>query len=89
MANFMGTNAGRPVEIEIYDEGGYRVHNTRVSGDSGSNQGDDSSHHIMHPAEMGQKITIEGESPEEIRDALISDGFSEKVANEIVGKLSA
>ena len=86
---FKGTIEGRPVEIEIYSEGGYRVHTTQGADDPGTIQSDGSSHLIMPPTEKGRKITIDDESPDEIRSALISEGFSEKAASEIVGKLSA
>lgn len=86
---FKGTIESRPVEIEIYDEGGYRVHTTQGADDPGTVQSDDSSTLIIPPTEKGRQITIDDETPEEIRKALISEGFSEKAANEIVGKLSA
>ena len=50
-------------------------------------QSEDSSHLIILPTGKGGQITIDEESPEEIRHVLISEGFSEKAANEIVGKL--
>ena len=86
---FKGTIEDRPVEIEIYDEGGYRVHTTQGADDPGTVQSEDSSHLIVSPTEKGRQITIDEESPEEIRHALISEGFSEKATNEIVGKLQA
>jgi len=84
---FKGTIEGRPVEIESYDEGGYRVHTTQSADDPGSVQSDGSSTLVIPPTEQGRQITIEGETPEEIRKDLLREGFSETVANEIVGKL--
>ncbi|MDP1769304.1 MAG: hypothetical protein Q8L74_10940 [Nitrospirota bacterium] len=84
---FKGTIEGRPVEIEIYDEGSYRVHTTQGADDPGSIQSDDSSTVIIPATEQGRKITIEGGAPEEIRKDLLSEGFSNAAANEIVSKL--
>lgn len=86
---FNETIEGRPVEIEISDEGGYRVHTTQGADDPDTVQSDDSSTLIMPPMEKGSKITFEEETPSEIRNTLIYEGFSEMGANEIVGKLSA
>lgn len=83
---FKGIIEGRPVEIEIYDEGGYRVHTTQGTDDPGSIQSDDSSTMIIPPTEQGRQIAIEGETPEEIRKDLLSEDFSEAAANIIVGK---
>lgn len=76
----------RPVEIEVYDEGGYRVHTTQSADDPGTIQSDGSSTIIIPPTEQGRQITIEGETLDEIRKDLLAEGFSEVAANEIVGK---
>lgn len=86
---FNGTIENRPVEIEIYDEGGYRVHTTQGADDPGIIESDGSSTLIIPPTEQGRPITIDGETPDEIRNDLLSEGFSEAAVNEIVGKLSA
>jgi hypothetical protein len=82
---FKGTIENRSVEIKIYDEGGYRVHTTQGADDSGYVQSDIS----IPPTERGQPITIDGETPNEIRKLLLAEGFSEAAASVIVGKLSA
>lgn len=84
---FKGTIEGRTMEIEIYDEGGYRVHTTQGADDPGTVQSDGSSTIIIPPTEQGRPITIEGETPDEVRRDLLTEGFSEAAANEIVGKL--
>lgn len=86
---FNGIIESRPVKIEIYDEGGYRVHTTQGADDSGTVQSDGLSTIIISPTEQGRQITIEGEVPDEIRKDLLAEGFSEAAANEIVGKLPA
>jgi len=86
---FNGTIENRPVEIEIYDEGGYRVHTTQGADDPGTVQSEGSSTIIIPPTEQGRQITIEGETPDEIRKDLLAEGFSEVATNEIVGKLPA
>jgi hypothetical protein len=86
---FKGTVENRPVEIEIYDEGGYRVHTTQGADDPGNVESDGSSTLIIPPTAQGRKISIEGETLEEIREGLRSEGFSESAANEIVGNFPA
>jgi hypothetical protein len=86
---FNGTIENRPVEIEVYDEGGYRIHTTQGADDPGTIESDDTSTLIIPPTEQGRKITIEGETADEIRNALLTEGFSEATASEIIGKLSA
>ena len=86
---YKGTIEGRPVEIEIHDEGGYQVHTTQGADDPGTIQSEDSSHIIIPPTEKGRQITIDGETPEGIRKDLLAEGFSEESTNEIIGKLSA
>jgi len=86
---FNGTIENRPVEIEIYDEGGYRVHTTQGADNPGTVQSEGSSTIIIPPTEQGRQITIEGETPDEIRKDLLAEGFSEVATNEIVGKLPA
>jgi hypothetical protein len=86
---FKGTIENRPVEIEIYDEGGYRVHITQGADDPGTVQSDGLSTIIIPPMEQGRQIAIDGETPDEIRSDLLAEGFSEAAANEIVGKLPA
>ncbi len=86
---FNGMIENRPVEIEIYDEGGYRVHTTQGADDPGTVESDGSSTLIIPPTEQGRKITIEGETAEEIRNDLLIEGFSETATNEIFAKLLA
>ena len=86
---FKGTVEGRPVDIQIYDEGACRVRTDQGADDPGTVRSDGSSHLIMTPTGKGRPIDIEEESPDEFRRALISEGFSEKAADEIVGKLPA
>ena len=86
---FNGTIENRPVEIEVYDEGGYRVHTTQGADDPGTIESDDTSTLIIPPTEQGRKIRIEGETADKIRKDLLTEGFSETAASEIVGKLSA
>ncbi len=88
-SSFNGTIENRPVEIEVYDKGGYRVHTTQGADDPGTIESDDTSTLIIPPTEQGRKITIEGETADEIRNDLLTEGFSEAAASEIVGKLSA
>lgn len=84
---FEGTAEGRPIEIEVYDEGGYRVQTTQGDDHPGSVQVDQSSTAIITPTEEGREITIYGETVEALRKELINEGFSENAANEIVGKI--
>lgn len=86
---FRGKIENRPVEIEIYDDGGYRVKTTQGANDPGTVQSDDSSTIIIPPTEQGRPISIEGETPEEIRVALHAEGFSEAATNEIISLLQA
>jgi len=86
---FKGTIENRPVEIKVYDEGGYRVCTTQGADDPGAAQSDGSSTIIIPPTEQGRQIEIEGETPDEIRKDLLAEGFSEAAANQIVGKLPA
>ena len=86
---FKGTIEGRSVEIESYDEGGYRVHTTQGADDPGTVQSDGSSTLIIPPTEQGRQITIEGETSKEIHKDLLAEGFTNEAANEIVSKLSA
>lgn len=86
---FKGTIENRPVEIEIYDEGGYRVHTTQGADDPGIVQSDDSSILIIPPTAQGRQIAIEEETPDEIRKELLAEGFSEAAVCEIISKLSA
>lgn len=86
---FKGTIENRPVEIEIYDDGGYRVQTTQGADDPGTVQSDGSSTIIIPPTEQGRPISIEGETPDKIRKELLAEGFSEAATNEIVGKLPA
>jgi len=86
---FNGTIENRPVEIKVYDEGGYRVCTTQAADDPGAAQSDGSSTIIIPPTEQGRQIAIEGETPDEIRKDLLAEGFSEAAANQIVGKLPA
>lgn len=86
---FKGTIESRSVEVEVYDEGGYRVHTTQGEDNSGFVQVDQSSTTIVSPTEKGREITIDGETVDELRKELIAEGFSENAANEIVGKIHA
>ncbi|MBI5919979.1 MAG: hypothetical protein HY849_11500 [Nitrosomonadales bacterium] len=85
---FKGIIENRPVEIEIYDEGGYRVNTTQGADDPGTVQSDGSSTIIIPPTAKGRQIAIEGETTDEIRKDLLAEGFSEAAADKIVGKLS-
>lgn len=84
---FNGTIENRPVAIEIYDEGGYRVHTIQDADDPGTVENSGSANLIIPPTEQGRKITLEGETYEEIQNDLLSEGFSETAASEIVSKL--
>jgi hypothetical protein len=86
---FNGIIENRPVKIEVYNEGGYRVHTIQGADDPGTIESDDTSTLIIPPTEQGRKITIEGATADAIRNDLLTEGFSEEAANEIVGKLSA
>ena len=86
---YTGTIEGRRVQIEIHDEGGYRVHTTQGADDLGTVEVDASSALIVPPTAKGTPITIYGETLEEIRKELLVERFSESGANEIVGKLPA
>lgn len=71
----------------MHDEGSYRVHTTQGADDPDTAQSEDSSPFIIPPMEKGSQITFDAESPEETRNALILEGFSEEAVNEIVSKL--
>lgn len=86
---FKGKIENRPVEIEIYDEGGYRIQTTQGADDPGTIQSDGSSTMVIPPTEQGRPISIEGETPDEICKDLLAEGFSKAAANEIIGKLPA
>ena len=86
---FKGTIENRPVEIEIHDEGGYRVHTNQGADDPGTVQSYGSSTIIIPPTEQGRSIAIEGEITDEIHKSLLNEGFSDAAATEIVGKLPA
>ena len=85
---FNGSIENRPVKIEIYDEGGYRVHTTQGADDFGTVESDVSSILIIPPTEKGIKIIIEGEILEEIQHDLQVEGFSMEASSEIIGKFS-
>ncbi len=84
---FKGSIENRSLEIEIYDEGGFRIHTTQAVDDPGIVYCDASSSIIIPPKEQSRKITIEGENPDEICKDLLIVGFSESAANEILSKL--
>lgn len=84
---FTGTIENRHVQILRYDDGGYKVCTTQGADDPGVVKSDDTSTMIIPPTEKGRKITIEGETAEEIKKDLLIEGFSEMASNEIVGKL--
>ena len=86
---FNGTIDGRHVIIKSYDEGGYRIHTNQGADVTGTIQREGSSTIIIPPTEQGRRITIEGETPDEIRAGLLAEGFSKAAAIEIVGKLRA
>ena len=86
---FKGTIENRPVEIEIYDGGGYRVNTTQGADYPGTVQSDGSSTIIIPPTTQGRQISIEAETTDEIRKDLLAEGFSEAAADEIVSKLPA
>jgi hypothetical protein len=85
---FKGTIENRPVEIEIYDDGGYRVHATQGADDPGTVQSDGSQTVIISPTEQGRSVSIEGETADEILPQLLAEGFSESAANEVIEKLA-
>ena len=84
---FKGTIENRPVEIKVYEEGGYRVCTTQGADDPGTAQSDGSSTIIISPTEQGRQIAIEGQASDEIRKDLLTEGFSEAAADQIVDKL--
>ena len=86
---FTGTIENRPVKIESYDEGGYRIHTTQGADYPGLIKTANSSTLIIPPAEKGSVIVIEAESVEELHQELLAEGFSESSANEIINKLLA
>ncbi|MCX0444403.1 hypothetical protein [Aeromonas veronii] len=86
---YKGTIEHHPVEIEIYSGGGYRVHTTQNEDNPGTIEIDDTSVLINPPTGQGTKITIEGETADEIRIELLTEGFSDAATSEIVGKISA
>jgi hypothetical protein len=88
-AIFKATIEGRPVEGEMYDEGGYRVHTTQNADDPGTVVKDGSSTLIIPPTEKGRRITIEGETLEEVGEGLADEGFSDAAVQDIVGRLRA
>jgi hypothetical protein len=80
-----GTIGGRPVEVKTYSEGGYRVTTTQADNYDGHVGGDDSSVVIIPPSPKGTPINLEGETLDEIRRELASEGFDKKQIEEIVG----
>jgi hypothetical protein len=56
---FKETIETRPVKIEVYDEGGYRVHTTQGADDLGTFQSDGLQTVIIPPTERGRPIVIE------------------------------
>jgi len=86
---FDGAIGGRTVRIEKYDEGGYHVLTTQDKDDMGSTHGDESLIATILPTDCGRQICIDGGTTSELYAGLVSNGFSERSASEIVGKIPA
>lgn len=84
---FEGIVEGRPVKLEIYDDGTYRVQTTQYKDDPGFLQQEGSTMLINSPTEEGRKITFEGTKPQEIVEQLASEGFSEPAIWDILKNL--
>jgi hypothetical protein len=79
-----GTVAGRPVEVETYSEGGYRVRTDQGADDPGYSSRDESGGVIMPPSSKGDPIDIDGTTVDEVRDQLADEGFTAEQIEEIV-----
>lgn len=84
---FKGTIEDRPVEIEIYDEGGIRIHTTQGADQPDVFETDGYTTLHMPSTEKGRKITIEGEKASDIKKDLLSEGFSEEASDMIISLL--
>ncbi len=84
---FKGNLEGRDIEIEEYNEGGYKVKTTQNEDDEGSVSVDKSSTTIIPPTEAGREITIEGETKEDLIKDMVSEGFTEDGVKNIIDDL--
>lgn len=84
---YKGELEGREIEIDIYDEGGYRVKTTQKENDPGDVVVDEESTTIMPPTESGIEIHIEGESKEDLIKEMTNAGFTEAGARGVVENL--
>lgn len=84
---FTGSIGGRPVETEVYVDGGYRVRTTQGADSPGTVDGEPGSLTVIPPTEKGTTVEIDGDTLDEVRDQLIEEGFTEAEAIEIVGHL--
>ncbi|MDD2357977.1 MAG: hypothetical protein PHX13_08700 [Thiovulaceae bacterium] len=78
---------GRNVIGELYEENDYRVKTTQKNDDNGYISENESSKTYMPPRAAGSLITIEGQTLDELKDNLMSEGeFSSDDAQTIVDK---
>ncbi len=82
--HYEGDVADRPVVVKTHDDGSYRVSTTQGADDQGSVSGDDTSVTLMPPTSKGRKIDIDGETLDEVREQLASEGFGAKDVDLIV-----
>lgn len=81
---FKGKIEGRPVTIEIYDEGGgYKVHTIQGSKYPGYSHREIGSEVHLVPAN-DEDITIEADTKDELVVELKSENFSEKAINDVM-----
>jgi hypothetical protein len=84
-----GSVSGRPIEVQTYSEGGYRVRTTQASEVPPSVSGDESSTLIMPPVPAGAPINVDGETIDALREELKTEGFDATSIAEIVSYIPA
>ncbi|MBT9161412.1 MAG: hypothetical protein DDT26_02718 [Dehalococcoidia bacterium] len=87
--HFTGEVDGRAVSAESYTGGGYRVQTTQLGDFAGSYFSDGSSTLIIPPSYTGLPISIEGETLDELREALERESFTRSGVEEIIGYFPA
>ena len=84
---YKGELEGRSIEVEEYDDGGYRVITTQKEDNPGSVSSEETSVIIIPPTEAGREIHIEGETKKELIKEMMNEGFSEVGVKGVVDNL--
>lgn len=82
--HFEGTVGGRPVIVQTYSEGGFRVSTEQGEDHPGNVIVDGSSTAVLPPTAKGTPVGIDGESLDEVREGLADEGFDTEQIEEIV-----